>query len=187
MTTYILNVELLNGVALARGVKEPNDKLNQVYVWDDDAKRNYMATNGHILFWARDDRAAGSKKIQGKLALFWEGKIKHKKNELGVSLILNDARGLDTFRTVAEDKRCEVSTIEPPKNWLRCIPPRDSEKLTAYRLFNPQYLSYVREFIEDGYFKRPQTLSNENTWAPAVWYYDEKVACIMPMRLERGE
>lgn len=186
MTTYILNVELLNKVALARGVKEPNDKLNQVYVWDDDAKRNYMATNGHILFWARADRTGGEKKIQGKLALFWEGKIKHKKHELGVSLNF-DGMGLGTIRTVAEDKRCVVSDVQPPENWLRCIPPRDSEKLTAYRLFNPQYLGYVREFIGDGYFKRPQTLTNEDTWAPAVWYYEDKVACIMPMRLERGE
>ena len=185
MTTYILNVELLNGVALARGVKEPNDKLNQVYVWDDDAKRNYMATNGHILFWARDDRAAGTQKIKGKLALFWEGKIKHKKHELGVSLILDNSR-LGPIRTVAEDKRCEVSTIEPPENWLRCIPPADSEKLTAYRLFNPQYLGYVREFLGWDYFKRPRTRTNEDTWSPVVWYAGDKVAVIMPMRLERG-
>ena len=186
MKTYILNVDLLNKVALARGIKEPNDRLNQVYVWDDDAKRNYMATNGHILFWARDDRAAGSQKIKGKLALFWEGKIKHKKHELGVSLTFDD-KGLGTIRTVSEDKRCELMNVEPPENWLRCIPARDSEKLTVYRLFNPQYLGYVREFIGDGYFKRPQTLTNEDGWAPAVWYYEDKVACIMPMRLERGE
>ena len=186
MTTYILNVELLNSVALARGVKEPNDKLNQVYVWDEDCKRNYMATNGHILFWAKDKIPAGEESIEGLIALFWEGKIKHKKHELGVSLNF-DVIGLGTFRTVSENKRCKVSTIEPPANWLRCIPPRDSEKLTTYRLFNPQYLGYVREFIEDGYFKRPQTLTNEDTWSPVVWYYGDKVACIMPMRLERGE
>ncbi|MBO7664783.1 hypothetical protein J6S46_02940 [Candidatus Saccharibacteria bacterium] len=187
MTTYILNVELLNGVALARGVKEPNDKLNQVYVWDDDAKRNYMATNGHILFWARADRTGGEKKIKGKLALFWEGKIKHKKHELGVALH-TDETGLGTIRTVAEDKRCEVSTIEPPENWLRCIPARDSEKLTVYRAFNPQYLGYVREFIGWSYFKRPQTRTNDEDLSPVVWYTEEdKVACIMPIRLERGE
>lgn len=52
---YTLNAELLNAVALARGVKEPNDRLNQVYVWDEDGRRNYMATNGHILFWAKED------------------------------------------------------------------------------------------------------------------------------------
>lgn len=186
MIQYTLNSELLNGVALARGVKEPNDRLNQVYVWDEDGRRNYMATNGHILFWAKDEIARDDNIIYGKLALLWEGKIKRKKHELGVALH-TDETGLGTIRTVAEDKRCEVSTIEPPENWLRCIPARDSEKLTAYRLFNPQYLGYVREFIGGGYFKRPQTLTNEDTWAPAVWYYEDKVACIMPMRLERGE
>lgn len=187
MTTYILNVELLNSVALARGVKEPNDKLNQVYVWDDDGKRNYMATNGHILFWAKDKIQAGEESIEGLISLFWEGKIKHKKHELGV--ILNfDWMGLGTIRTVAEDKRCVVSDLQPPENWLSCIPARDSEKLTVYRLFNPQYLGYVREFIGYGYFKRPQTLTNEDAWSPVVWYTeDDKVACIMPMRLERGE
>ena len=186
MTQYILNAELLNSVALARGVKEPNDKLNQVYVWDEDGRRNYMATNGHILFWAKDEIKEGEGAIKGKLALFWEGKIKRKKYERGVSLTY-DAQGLGTIRSVSDDKRCVVSDVQPPENWLRCIPPRDSEKLTAYRLFNPQYLGYVREFIGDGYFKRPQTLTNDDTWAPAVWYYEDKVACIMPMRLERGE
>ena len=183
---YTLNVELLNAVALARGVKEPNDKLNQVYVWDEDGRRNYMATNGHILFWAKEDIKEFAGKIEGKLALFWEGKIKHKKHELGV-LLFHDEQGLGTIRSVQDDKRCVVSSIQPPENWLRCIPPRDSEKLTVYRLFNPQYLGYVREFLGWDYFKRPQTLSNEDTWAPAVWYTDDKVAVIMPMRLERGE
>lgn len=186
MKEYILNIELLNGVALARGVKEPNDKLNQVYVWDEDGRRNYMATNGHILFWAKDEIQDTDGKIEGRLSLQWEGKIKHKKHELGVALH-TDETGLGTIRTVAEDKRCEVSTIEPPENWLNCIPARDSEKLTVYRLFNPQYLGYVREFIGEGYFKRPQTRTNEDDWSPAVWYYEDKVACIMPMRLERGE
>ena len=180
---YILNAELLNGVALARGVKEPNEKLNQVYVWDEDGKRNYLATNGHILFWAKDKIDENGGKIEGRIALFWEGKIKRKKYERGVSLTF-DAMGLGTIRSVAEDKRCEVSTVEPPSNWLKCIPARDAEPLTVYRLFNPQYMGYVREFIGEDFFNRPQTLANDGRWSPVVWYArDEKVAVIMPMRL----
>jgi len=184
---FVLNVELLNKVALARGVKEVNDKLNCVYVWDDAGKRNYMATNGHILFWAKDEIQDTDGKIEGRLALQWEGKIKHNKHERG-ALVNIEPSGLGTIRTVKEDKRVIDAKIDPPENWLKCIPARDSEKLEKYTLFNPQYLGYVREFIGDYYFTRPQTLSNEGNWNPVVWYCgDDKIAVIMPMRLERGE
>lgn len=181
MIKYILNAELLNGTSLARGVKEPNDKLNQVYVWDEDGMRNYMATNGHILFWAKDEIKDGEGAIDGKLALFWEGKIKRKKYERGVSLTY-DTQGIGSIRSVSGDKICFISDVQPPENWLKCIPPRDSEKLTVFKLFNPQYLGYIRDFIGTGFFNCPQTLTNENKWSPAVWYYKNKIACIMPIR-----
>lgn len=186
MKQCTLNVDLLNRVALARGIKEPNDKLNHVYIWDEEGKRNYLATNGHILFWAKDEIKEYDGKIEGRLALFYEGKIKHKKYERGV-LLSFDETGKGTIRGVLGEKNCRLSSVEPPENWLRCIPARDSEKLTTYRLFCPQYLQYIREFIDWNYFKRPQTLSNEDTWSPVVWYAGDKVAVIMPMRLERGE
>lgn len=67
MREYILNAELLNGVALARSVKEPKNWMNQVYVWDEGGKRNYMATNGQILFWAKDEIKEGEGAIDRKL------------------------------------------------------------------------------------------------------------------------
>lgn len=183
MNEYILNAELLNGVALARGVKEPKNWMNQVYVWDEGGIRNYMATNGHILFWAKDEIKDGEGAIDGKLALFWEGKIKRKRYERGV-LLTHDEQGSGTIRSVSDNKKCFISDIQPPEYWLNCIPPRDSEKLTIFKMFNPQYLGCIRDFIGDGFYNCPQTLTNKNKWSPAVWYYKNKIACIMPIRCE---
>lgn len=181
MKVYTLNLEFLNGVALARDLGHPNFRLKNVYVWDEGNKRFYMGTNGHIMFIAADELSQPTLNIEKPLALLYKGTLKGKKGENTTLVIDNEGRA--EFMTSRENKQVEIIQCSPPEHWKECIPSEDSPKLEVYVCFNPDYLGRIRQFIGANVFTRPQTTEN-NGRSPVAWYAGKKLAVIMPIRLD---
>lgn len=184
MTTYALNIEFLNGVALARG-KTPN--LSPIWVWDEDAERVYMATNGHRLFIAREQKKEGEPKIYGFLALDYSGKIKADKH--CTHTLFEPAAGGKAqaiLHTSKEAKLVALSVMERPKGWDNFLKRDGWEDLTAYALFTGENMDALRRFIGDAFFDRPKALRNDGK-SPTCWESEGKTAILMPCRLRWGE
>ena len=181
MKSYILNSELLNGVALARGLTNLNFRLRNVYVWDTDEKRYYMATNGHIMFVATSELKSYDIRIEKPLALLYKGTVKARKRE-DATLHIDD-EGKAEFITLRENKEVSLVNCEPPEHWKDCIPPENSPKLEVYCCFNPDYLGRIRKFIGSYLFTRPQTTNNDGR-SPVVWFAGNKIAVIMPIKVD---
>ena len=180
--SYALNIEFLNGVALARG-ETPN--LSPIWIWDEDAERVYMATNGHRLFMAREQKKEGEPKIYGFLALDgFKGSVKAPRAWTHV-LLEPAGQDLAILRTSKDSKIVKLSQTERPKGWDNFLKRDGWEDLTAYALFTGENMDALRRFIGDAFFDRPKALRNDGK-SPTCWESDGKTAILMPCRLRWG-
>lgn len=180
MKQFRINAELLNGVKLAKGEKHPKWELNYIFVWDDAFKRNYMATNGHIMFLATDNRQTDEPLIEDVLAFDFKGTIKARTTEMPL-LCLNDD-GTASIYSTKENKPITMSKAKMPDGWDRVIPTKNNELLQVFCLFNGEYLRRIQQFMGGDAWERPYTLDNDGS-SPVAWISNNKTAVIMPVRV----
>lgn len=169
---YVLDVEAIDSV-LPAVYKKDYDRpyLTGVHIKDVDDKRIYTATNGHFLFQVTTVRPSYDEKMDKDYIIVFSkplGKYRHKVDFEPIS---------ETSGLIEGDIEVKLVNKDYP-DVSRVIPKRTTPKARDFALFDPDYLKKVRQFLGRHWWI-PQM---ENNHSAAVWYDDNKIAVLMPMR-----
>lgn len=169
---YVLDVEAINSVLPAVSKENYNrEYLNGVHIEDVDDKRIYTATNGHFLFQVTTERPSYDEKMDKEYIIVFSKPLDKHKLTVDFEPVSDIAALIDEDIAVRLVNNCypDVSKV---------IPKRTTPIARDFALFDPDYLKKVRKFL------------GRNLWIPqmnnplsaAVWYDDNKIAVLMPMK-----
>lgn len=169
---YVLDVEAINSVLPAVS-KENYDRayLNGVHIEDVDDKRIYTATNGHFLFQVTTERPSYDEKMDKEYIIVFSKPLDKHKITVDFEPVSDIAALIDEDIAVKLVNQCypDVSKV---------IPKRTTPIARDFALFDPDYLKKVNKFLNiKGWI--PQM---ENKYSAAVWFDDNKIAVLMPMK-----
>lgn len=169
---YVLDAQAINAVlpAVCKG-DGFRPYLTGVHIEDVDDKRIYTATNGHILFQIVTERKSYDEKLDKDYIVIFD-----KKFDKRVRFVEFEPTS-EISGTIDEDIEVKLVNMNYP-DVSRVIPKRKTPIARDYALFDSNYLKKVNKFLNTtGWI--PQM---ENNYSPAVWYDDNKIAVLMPMR-----
>lgn len=169
---YVLDVEAINSV-LPAVYKRDYDRpyLTGVHIKDVDDKRIYTATNGHLLFQVTSERPSYDEKMDKDYIIVFSEPLSKHRCKVDFEPIS------DTSALIDEDIEVNLVNLNYP-DVSKVIPKRTTPIARDYALFDPNYLKKVNRFLKtNGWI--PQM---ENKYSAAVWYDDNKIAVLMPMK-----
>lgn len=169
---YVLDVEAINSVLPAVYKEDDNTpSLTGVHIKDVDDKRIYTATNGHFLFQVTTERPSYDEKMDKDYIIVFSKPLDKHRYKVDFEPIS------DISALIDEDIGVRLVNQNYP-DVSRVIPKRTTPIARDYALFNPDYLKKVNKFLNTKGWV-PQM---ENKHSAAVWYDDNKIAVLMPMR-----
>lgn len=169
---YILDAQAINAVLPA--VNKEDDfrvYLEGVHIEDVDDQRIYTATNGHILFQIATERRPYDEKMDKDYIVVFD-----KKFDKRVQFVEFEPTS-EISGTINEDTTVRIVDMKYP-NVSRVIPRLTTPKAREFALFDPDYLKKVRQFLGKHWWI-PQM---EKPSSAAVWFDNNKIAVLMPMR-----
>ena len=184
MTKYKINIDLINKVVPATSTEQARYWLNGVYIHDTDGIRNYVATNGHILFKASE--MFEGETLKEPLILKINKPLKNKYIKNGEMTIVDK----DTVVIKHHEKTvCDIIDGTFPEYQRLFDSHKGAKPIEEYVLFAPEYMAELKKFMPENWTDIPLMVGNESM---GQWHYEDVegvnyTALLMPVRIKRWE
>lgn len=182
MKKYTVNIDLINKVIPAVSNDQYRPHWQGVYIHDTDGIRNYVATNGHILFKCAEKGFEGDS-LENPVILRLNKPLKNKAGLKGELTIVDNDTAVIKY---AEKTVCDIIDAEFPDYQRLIDSGKFAEEIQEYVVFAPEYMAELKKFIPTAWYNTPRM---KDKTAMGQWFYnDEKAfieytALMMPLRV----
>lgn len=177
MKEITINLKMLSDCLLGVSTEKTKYFLQGVLIRDKDGKRQYAATNGHILI-VHEEEGITDSGLSEEIILKPLVKIK-----LGKAICPEDRyaqlqfvdRDTALIRSNQDKVVCDIIDGKFPE-FEKVLPSDDTEEAKTYMKFNPKYMKILERVIPSA--GRPRA-AYENS--PAVWSKGDCKVVLMPL------